>query len=95
MLSSGMYNVPVHRPCEGLKLVRTVVPTTCGAPFEASRWPRAEAHATFPQSASRHGAIAMMAVPLGFFHHPSIGAAGGSVAAVRIKMESAANARMA
>ena len=66
-----MNKVPVHRPSVGARPVSTVVPTTLEAPFAASRRPRGDAHTTFPHNAFPHGAIAMIALPIGFFHNPS------------------------
>src|SRR6478672_10609443 len=71
-----MNSRPVHRLPVCLNPVRTVVPTTLEVLVEASRWPRAEAQATLPQSISPHGATVMIALPIGFFQFPSIGARG-------------------
>src|SRR4249919_853061 len=73
MSSSGMYNDPAQRSRVKRSPVRTVVPTMLGAFFETSRRPRAEAKTTLPHKASPQGAIAMIALPIGFFHCPSIG----------------------
>src|SRR5437764_7036625 len=86
MLSSGIYSDPVHRPCVGFRSVRTVVPTMFELFLETSRCPRVEAQATLPQSASPQGAMAIIALPIGFFHWPSIGVAAGGCAAAAAAM---------
>src|SRR5438874_11032378 len=77
-----MKRVPVQRSCVGFKPVSTVVPTTCDVLVDASRWPRADAHTTLPHRAPPQGAIAIMALPMGFFHSPSTGAVARGCATV-------------
>lgn len=76
MLSSGIKSFPTQPPFDGFKSVRTVVPTTLEVVFATSRFPRADAQTTLPQSAFPQGPRSMIALPMGFFHRPSIGACG-------------------